>query len=181
MARLPYPDPERLPDDVRAAMARFPPLNVFRMLGHAEANFAPLVELALSVLTRQQLDLRLRELAVLETVRASGAEYAWVQHVAIGLAAGITDEQIAALERRDLDDACFDARERALLRFAREVALAVRASDASLAAVREHFPDREVVELTLAVAYFSMIARFLETTGVEVEPAVDGGVLRRLR
>jgi alkylhydroperoxidase family enzyme len=38
-----------------------------------------------------------------------------------------------------------------------------------------------VVELTLAVAYFSMIARFLETTGVEVEPAVDGGVLHRLR
>lgn len=181
MARLPYPDPQRLPEDVRAAMARFPALNVFRMLAHAEANFAPFAEFAVSVLARQQLDLRTRELAVLETVRASGAEYAWVQHVAIGRAAGITDEQIAALERRELDAPCFDAKERAVVRFAREVALDVRASDEALAAVREHFPVREVAELTLAIAYFAMIARFLVTTGVDLDPPVDGGAIRDLR
>lgn len=181
MARLPYADSECLPEDVRTAMARFPSLNIFRMLAHAEANFAPFVEFAISVLTRQQLDLRLRELAVLETVRASGAEYAWVQHVAIGRAAGITDEQVAALERRERDAACFDAKERAVVRFAREVALDVRASDEALAGVREHFPDREVVELTLAVAYFSMVARFLVTTGVDLDAPVEGGAIRHLR
>src|SRR4051812_27422064 len=40
-ARPPYVDLASAPDDVRSALERIPPLNVFRMVAHAETAFRP--------------------------------------------------------------------------------------------------------------------------------------------
>lgn len=173
MARLPYVDPETAPPAVREVFDRLPiHLNVFRMMAHAETSFRPMLQLGTSILGQQQLSPILRELVILRVGRLSGAQYEWTQHVPIAKAVGANDAQIAALERGDLDDPAFDAVERAVLEFATEVLRDVRASDTTLAAVRAHFSDREVVELLLTVGYYMMIARLLETTGVDLdEPA----------
>ena len=121
MARLPYVEPERAPPEVREALEALPPLNIFRTLAHAETSLRPALRLGQSILTMQQLDARLRELAILRVARLTGAEYEWVQHVAIGLAVGVTDEQVAALERGDAEAGCFDERERLVLRVTTEV------------------------------------------------------------
>ena len=95
----------------------------------------------------QQLDAGLRELAILRVARLTGAEYEWIQHVAIGLAVGVTDEQVAALERGDAEAACFDERERLVLRVTTEVIEERGTSEATLAAARDVFSPREIVEL----------------------------------
>jgi alkylhydroperoxidase family enzyme len=182
MARLPYVDPETAPPAVREVFDRLPiHLNVFRMMAHAETSFRPLLQLGTSILAQQQLSAILRELVILRVGRLSGAQYEWTQHVPIAKAVGANDAQVAALERDAIDDPAFDAVERAVLTFTTEVVRDVKASDATLAAVRAHFSDREVVELLLTIGYYMMVARLLETTGVDLDEPAGARLVSRAR
>jgi len=75
------PSDEQLTDEVRETLANLPPLNVFRMLGHAPASFRPFLELGGSILGNQDFDARLREIAILRVATVTGAGYEWAQHV----------------------------------------------------------------------------------------------------
>jgi alkylhydroperoxidase family enzyme len=182
MARLPYVDPATAPERVRQTLAGVAaPLKIFNMMAHAESNLRSLLRLGGTILTKQQLPGRLRELAILRIAKLSGARYEWVQHVPIGQAAGLTETQVAALDAGKTDAACFDARERLVLRFTDEVVRQVRASDATFAQMRREFSPREIVELILAIGYYMMIARLLETTGVDLEPEAGTTLINSMR
>lgn len=172
MARLPYVDPATAPDHVRDALDGLPlKLNIFRMMAHAETNLRPLLRLGSSILGNQKLSAKLRELAILRVAKLSPARYEWVQHVPIAKATGASDEQIAALDRDDADASCFDAVEKLVLRFTTEVVRDVRAADATFAAMQEHFGPQEIVELILAIGFYMTMARLMETTAIDLEPA----------
>jgi alkylhydroperoxidase family enzyme len=172
MARLPLVDPARATDSVREVLEAVPvPLNIFRMMAHAETCFRPLMRLGAAILGRQKLDPRLRELAILEIAHRSGSAYEWTQHVPIGKATGVSDDQIAALERGDTGADCFDDVDRLVLRFTAEVVEQVKASDAVFADMRRRFAPQEIVELILAIGFYMTIARLLETTEVDPDPA----------
>jgi alkylhydroperoxidase family enzyme len=84
MARLPLVDPAKTTDSVREVLEAVPvPLNIFRMMAHAETCFRPQMRLGASILGHQKLDPRLRELAILEIAHRSGSAYEWIQHVPI--------------------------------------------------------------------------------------------------
>jgi 4-carboxymuconolactone decarboxylase len=169
VARIPYRDLASAPDDVRTFVAALPPLNIFRMLAHAETLLRGFGQLGTAILGRAALDPRLRELVILRVGARSPAAYEWQQHVPIARAVGATDEELAALERDAPEAPSFGPRERALLRLTDELLAAPRASDATLAAMRAQFSDREVCEAVLTIGYYMMVARFLETTGVDLE------------
>lgn len=182
MARLPYVDPATAPAEVRDLLARLPVSpNVFRMMAHAETNFRPLVQLGTAILGRQQLSARLRELAILHVATLSRARYEWVQHVPIAEAVGVTPAQVAAVERGELDAACFDTRDRLVLRFVGEVVRDVRASDATFTALAAAFPAQEIVELLLAIGYYMLIARLLESTAVDLDPPMGTKVIDAIK
>jgi alkylhydroperoxidase family enzyme len=174
MARLPYPDPDAAPEPVRRALDAVPPLNVFRMAAHAETAFRPWLAFGGALLSSLELDARVRELAILRVARLSGADYEWVQHVPIALAVGATEDQIAAVERGDLEDGSLGEPERAALRFTTEVVRDVRASDEALAALTAAgLSPREVVELLLVIGQYMLVARLAETAGIEVDEPAD--------
>src|SRR5436190_11242242 len=121
MARLPYVDPATAPDPVREALEAVPPLNVFKMLAHAETAFRPWLRFGGALLGASEVDPVQRELAILRVSKLTpGADYEWVQHVPILLAVGGTEAQVAALESGDLLADCFDADEQLVLRFTTE-------------------------------------------------------------
>src|SRR3989304_5064541 len=102
MARLPYVDPATAPEHVREMLGKLPvPLNIFRMMAHAEDDFRPLIRLGTAIPGRQKLSAKVRELVILRVGRLSQARYEWVQHVPIALATGATQEQTDALARAD--------------------------------------------------------------------------------
>lgn len=174
MARLPYVDPEAAPERVRRALDAVPPLNVFRMVANAESAFRPWLAFGGALLSSLELDAGVRELAILRVARLEGAEYEWVQHEPIARAAGITGEQVAAVDRGDLDDASLGAAQRAALRFTTEVVRDVRASDESLRALTDAgLSPREVVELLLVIGQYMMVARVAETAGIELDEPAD--------
>lgn len=177
MARLPYPDPDNAPEHVRAALAALPPLNIFRMLSHAETAFRPFLRFGGAILGQLELDPKLRELAIIQVAADAGAEYEWVQHVAIARHVGVTDDQIAAVEAGRLDDPSLADDERAVLAFAREVVAGPRVSDATFASVRDRLSPQEIVELLLTVGNYLMLARVMTTLELELDDPAGGRVL----
>jgi 4-carboxymuconolactone decarboxylase len=172
MARIPYVDPERAPDPVREALAAAPDLNIFRLLAHAETAFRPALRLGQAILGAQRLDPALRELVILHVARATGAEYEWVQHVPIARAAGVREEQVAAVERAELSAPCFDPRERLALRCAAETVRDDRASPEAFDALVAELSPREAIELLLTVGYYRTLATVMRSAEIDLdEPA----------
>jgi len=181
MARIPYPDPSQAPERVTEALAALPPLNIFRMLAHAETAVRPFLRFGSAILGQLQLDPKLRELAILQVAVQAGAEYEWVQHAAIGQAVGLTDEQLDAVRREHIDSESFSDTERAVLLFSSEVIEHPRVSNETFAAVSEHLSPREVVELLLTIGNYLMLARVMTTLDLELDEAAGGGALGALR
>jgi len=179
--RIPYPDLDKATPEVREMLGRLPaPANIFNMMAHAQTCLKPVMKLGGTLLGKLELDPRLRELCLLRAVRLEGGDYEWVQHVPIARDLGATEAQIAALENDDDEAACFDAREKAALRFTREVVVDVRASEATVVEARKHLSDRELVELILMAGFYIMLARLTETLGIETEAPMGSALVRNI-
>jgi alkylhydroperoxidase family enzyme len=147
------------------------------MLAHAETAFRPFLRFGGAILGALELDPRLRELAILQVAKQAGAEYEWVQHVAIGRAVGLTEDQIAAVEREDPGDPSLSDADRAVLRFVAEVIDSPRVSDETFADVSRSLGPREIVELLLTIGEYLMLARVMTTLELEIDDAAGGKTL----
>jgi alkylhydroperoxidase family enzyme len=180
LARLPYVDPETASPDVRDALDRAPPLNIFRMMANAETAFRPWLRWGATLLSDLQLDPLLRELAILRVARLTPhAEYEWVQHAGIARAVGAGEEQVAALARDDVAADCFSDLEQLVLRFTTEVVRNARASDETLELLARELSAREIVELLMVIGQYMMVARVMATTHMELDEPVDPATLGR--
>ena len=173
MARLPYIDPSKASEPVREAFARLPAdLNIFRMVANAETCFRPFLGLGTAILAQQQLDALLREHVILRLGHLWKGRYEFHQHVPIAKAFGATEEQIAAHRDGNATAACFDEKTRAVLAFTTDVVETGKASDANFAAVSRHLSPREIVELLLAIGFYTTVAMLTETTEIELDDPV---------
>jgi alkylhydroperoxidase family enzyme len=176
MARIQPLDPADAAEDVRGALDRLPPLNIFRTLAHAQSAFRPFLRFGGAVLGQMELDPEVRELAILQVAKDAEAEYEWVQHVAIAKAVGVTDREIEALERGDLD--AFEEPARAAIELAAAVVRGPRVGDELFGRLREHFDDRQIVELLMAIGEYLMLARVMTVLEIDLDEAAGEGVLR---
>lgn len=86
------------------------------------------------------------------------AAYEWTWHEPEARGAGLSDADLAEL-RRDRPD--FDERRRRVIAYTDAMTRDVRVSAESFDALRVHFTDVELVELTATVAAYNMVSRFL--------------------
>jgi len=170
MALLPYVDEGKASEKTREILGNTPrKLNVARMIANSsEAVFHNFSRLGNSLMTRGKLDKKLREIAILRNARVCGSLYEYTQHVPIAKAAGLSDEQIAAIDSWE-QAKCFNEVERLVLHFTDEVARNVKGSKTTLEALQKHLGPGEIVELIMAIGFWGMVARILETTEVELE------------
>jgi alkylhydroperoxidase family enzyme len=105
------------------------------------------------------------ELALVRTGFAAGSQFVFSQHSKGARAAGISDEKVAAIPHWAATD-LFDAKERAVLTYVDELVLAHgRCQDGTFEALKQHFSDEAILELTyisllyLAYAIFSRALR----------------------
>ncbi|MFZ4479614.1 MAG: carboxymuconolactone decarboxylase family protein [Rhodoferax sp.] len=111
---------------------------------------------------------RLRELGICSVALLTGADYEYRHHAPDFLDAGGTQAQLDALRRfvqsdprGDPADPALDALDRLVIRYAAQMTLDVKVSDALFAALGEHLDTTQIVELTSAIAAYNMVARFL--------------------
>jgi alkylhydroperoxidase family enzyme len=173
MARLPYLDQDALPEAYRylfdnLARGSGRVGNLFRTLAYNPRLLHQFMRLGNDLRNATALDPVLRELAILTVGRLAGALYEYAHHVEIGKAAGLTERQIEGLAVWQRHPA-FDDQQRAVIRYAEEVTLNVRPSDEAWQALAAFLPAEELVELTLNIAFYNCVVRFLEPLGVDLE------------
>jgi 4-carboxymuconolactone decarboxylase len=182
MPLIPYANIEQLPSDVKATFERLPArLNIMKMLANAETCFAPFLQFGTALLSKQQLDPALREIVILQVAHIEGGEYEWVQHVPIGIAVGVTQQQIDAIKANRFDAECFSDRDLATMKLAKEVVNDVRASEESVRNAAKFLSARELVEVMLTIGNYMMAARLTETMRVEIDPPAGPKVLEALK
>jgi 4-carboxymuconolactone decarboxylase len=170
MALLPYVDESKASDKTKEILGNTPrKLNVARMIANAsDAVFQNFSRLGNSLMTRGKLDKKLREIAILRNARVCGSIYEYTQHVPIAKSTGLSDEQITAIDSWETAK-CFNELERLVLRFTDEVARSIKGTPQTLEALQKHLGPGEIVELIMAIGFWGMVARILETTEVELE------------
>ena len=173
MARFPPVRPTDAPEAVRKLLELQPAnAQVLGTVAHAESLLEPFMRMAGAFLGQLELEHALRELVILRVAHMAGIEYEWAQHAPIARSVGFTDEKIEAV-RRGADSDEFGEVEKAVLRFTDDVLRNMRASDATFEGVSKHLGHREIVEVTLAVGFYQMLGRLLETAEVEIEHPTD--------
>jgi alkylhydroperoxidase family enzyme len=169
MPRIPYPDPATLPEAMRPRL-QGNPANVTRMLARAsEPVWNGIGALGGAFINGSPLPAKLREIAILRVGYLSNARYEVFQHEALARHVGLSDAQISAIKEGGAAAAALGEAGAAVLHYVDDLVQNVRASDATMAAVRRHLDDIQFVDLTLVSGMYMMISRFLETTGIELD------------
>jgi alkylhydroperoxidase family enzyme len=179
MARLPYLDPDQAEPYVAAVLGKAPDLGIFRMVANAQGTFPAWMRFGGALFDGDEFDHLLREFAITRVAALTpGAEYEWVQHAAITVAVGGTQEQLDAIERGDLDAAVLGDDGRLVVRFTSQVVLDATPDDDTFAAMTARFTPREIIHLLLVIGQYMMVGRIMATTQLDLEPALAGEVLR---
>jgi len=146
------------------AKAKQPSL-FFRAMANRPGVLQSFVPLYSSIMGRGPVDRRIKELIYLTCAFTNHCAYCTASHTASGRKACMSDEEIAALQA-GRDDA-FSVPERAAIGYARELTRTATATE-SRAALRQHFDEAQVVEITLVAALANFTNRF--NNGLQVLP-----------
>jgi alkylhydroperoxidase family enzyme len=175
MARIPYPDPKELPSELNELL-RQANLNIFSMWAHSVSTAGLIMKLGAAQFANLELPRATREMVTLLVATNNSATYEWGQHVGLSKAAGVSDEQRAALARSDVDAPCFSPPERAALRLAAAVQTGPTVADPIFEAARKYLSDRQLVELVGLVGYYWTLGRIATVFDVELDVAAGTAV-----
>jgi alkylhydroperoxidase family enzyme len=143
-------------------------INLYRAMAHSPEAMTRLVAL-LSCLWDGSVTERLREVAILATVSASGAGYPLAWHIGDAQNAGLTPEEI-----RDLIGGAenqLSAPDAAVARFARELTVNAAISDLTFDAVAAFMDEGQIVELTMLVSLYRFVSCFANALDVDLDHA----------
>lgn len=118
-----------------------------------------------------RLPAREREMIILRTGWLCRSRYEWGQHVDIGLRVGLSDAQILAAARGP--GAAADENERALLLACDELVRDKRVSDATWALLSRRYSEKLLIEILILVGHYEMVAGFLNSAGLVLEPPIE--------
>jgi Uncharacterized conserved protein len=151
MARIPLPDGDQL--EVVTALSLRP------ALAAAVGGFDAAV-------WNSTLDWRLHELVRMRVATINECTVCLGWRTPMAVEAGVTDEDLAAVT--DPTDARFSPAESVALEYtARFCTESARIDDALMARLNEHFEPGEVVELTLVIAKYLAMGRFMQVLGLD--------------
>src|SRR6202521_4014458 len=175
MARVPriteeeHPEFSALMETFRAGR-RGRLINIYRMLLNSPALAESWFNHSNAVRWKTPLDGRLREIVIIRMGHLTRCDYVLRQHVpTLALADGLTVAECDALaDWHGLE--FFDARERAVLTYADTMTRDIAVPDDVFAAVKRHFNDRQIVELTVLIGSYNMNARVLRALDLDLEP-----------
>ena len=167
---------EQWDDRLNRVLATFPggteePMNIFTTLARQPELFRRWLGFGGELLDGR-LPGRLRELVILRTAARFDGRYEWAQHIALGRREGITDTEIASLGG-ELVTTGWAPLELAALLAVDETADDGVIADATWAVLVGHLDEAELVELTMLIAHYLMLATVLRSLRVQLEPAAQ--------
>ena len=114
---------------------------------------------------------REREILALRTAWRVMSGYEWSRHVLFARRAGLRDEEIEAL-KRPMGEGGWAARDAALVETADALVSGFFVPDDIWKRLAGHFDDRQCMDIIFVVGHFTLLAMFLNTAGVPIDPDV---------
>ena len=146
--------------------------NIFTTLARHPDLYARFMPFGGYLLRGGLLSGKVRELLILRTARNTGARYEWSRHLPLARAAGVTAEEIRRVTEGP-EAAGWTDQERHLLRAADELHRDARITAPTWEALAAHYEAAELIEITLLVGQYHMVAFFLNSAGVQLDPGFD--------
>jgi hypothetical protein len=111
-------------------------------------------------------------MVIIKTSQLNGSEYCLGHNVDLGIEAGLTEEEIAAVQGGDYATSpLLNEAQRTAVRWAEAVTnFEARDDDALFERLREHFSEQQIVELTVLVGMWNWSNRLTEALHVVLEP-----------
>src|SRR3954462_5648527 len=172
MARIDYCDTSKSDERTREILGKNRNANIFRLMAHSPKYFEQYCRLGGAIRHKGELDPVVRELAITRAGILCEAPYELVAHKRSGRNVGVTDEQNAALERWQ-QATCFNDVQRAALAFTDEIVNLRRPTDATFKAIASKLTPGALIELQLAVGFYIMTSKFLETFEIDMQPVTE--------
>ncbi len=150
------------------------PANIFATMVHNPRLMKRLNVLGGYFVAHGLLEPRDRELVVMRTAYRAGCDYEFGRHtLLVGREGLLTDDEVERIATDDLG-AGWSPQDAQLLRLADEITADDRASDELTGQLAERFSDAELIEVTLLVGFYRMLAGYLNTLDVNREEGVPG-------
>lgn len=145
-------------------------INIYRLMLHSPALANAWFDLNQAVRYGTDIDGQCRELAVIRVAILNDVEYVQRAHgPAYALKEGLTPEQVDAIANWQPSKLFSDA-QRALLDYTDAMTRDIEVSDTVFAELKNHFSERQIVELTMLIGAYNMLTRFLKALKVDPEP-----------
>lgn len=142
------------------------PNHFFRMMAHKPEVLKNFIPFYAAITGPGSVDRRTKELVYLAASYANECAYCTAAHTITGKKAGISDEEMRALQTEQ--NQFFSGPERVAIQYARELTREATAPDTA-SELYEHFNDEQVVELTLVAAMANFTNRFNNGLGLQPE------------
>jgi alkylhydroperoxidase family enzyme len=175
--RIPPLPPDEQDDQQRellagAAAPGIPAANIFATLVRNAGLFRRWMPFGGKILNGK-LPARDRELLILRSGWRCQSVYEWGQHVLIGRAAGLTDDEIERL-KRGADAAGWSEVDAALVRATDELHDDGCITDATWATLAGHYDEKQLIEIPMVVGQYHLVSFTLNSLGVQREAGVPG-------
>jgi alkylhydroperoxidase family enzyme len=146
--------------------------DVFLLLLRHPRLFWPWLRFASKLMPYGTLDRRDAELMILRVAWNCRCRYEWGQHVPIALLAGVPAADITRLAHGPAADG-WRAHQAALLQAVDELHRHKAIADATWQRLREHFDERRLIEITMLIGHYEMLAGVLNSAGLPLETATE--------
>ena len=145
-------------------------INVYKLLLHSPSLAAIWLDFVSAARFKTELDGRLREIVIVRVAHLNRTTYVFKQHVPqLSAPEGLTDQECDSLADWQSAES-FSAGERAALAYTDAMTRDVSVSDEVFEALRPHFNERQLVELSVLIGLYNMHTRVFTALRIDPEP-----------
>lgn len=146
--------------------------NIFRTMANHEKLAKRWLVFGNHILSKSTLSPREREIAILRIGWLCQAGYEWGQHVVIGKAAGLSEEEIENIKTGA--NAGWSKHESLIIQAADELKNDSFISDPTWAGLTQTYSNEQMMDLVFTCGQYNMVSMALNSFGVQLDDNIEG-------
>lgn len=153
--------------------------NIYKAVANSPQILLNFIRLGNVIVSKTGLTPKMRELIILRVAKLANSEYEWAQHTVVALSTGVTQKQLDVITDFKKSSE-FSDEEKAVLQYTDEVARNIAVTDQTFETLKKFYDEKRIVEVTLVVGYYGMLARIIEALKVDIDKTTIGSATQMM-